>query len=179
MKTVGIIGSSVLGLVLVAGGINWYTVNKTATKMENSLEAKLESNKNELSSYSTKVQEIAQIAKLSIDSQQKLMKIANETRYGGAGNNVAQVINENNIPMDLQTLNEFTTIVRTERDRYRNVQNELRDQVRQYKDLWASPINAMMLHPQIDLKQFELVINQYTDNAYKTKRAEAIDLKLN
>lgn len=178
MKTVGLVGGGVLGIILLSLLLTWYSVNKTATMLENGLDAKLESNKNELSAYTTKVQEIAQVAKLSVNAQQKLMQIANESRYGKDGNNVAQLITENNIPMDMSVVNQFADIVRSERDRFRNVQNEMADQVRQYKDLWASPINAMLLHPKIDLSKFELVINNYTSKAYETKRAEALEFKI-
>lgn len=178
MKTVALISSGVVGIVALATIITWYGVNKDATLAENGLEAKYTANQNEMASYTNKVTELAQVAKLSTDAQTKLMQIANESRYGKQGNSVAMMITEQNIPMDISVVKQFAVVVSAERDRFREAQTELTDKIRNYKDLWASPINAMLLHKQVNLTKYDIIINGYTAKAYETKRAEALEFKL-
>lgn len=181
MKNVPIIGGVILFIILLSGVLSWYSLDKTATMHENALEAKYANNQNEMASYNDKVSQLVQVAKFSVDAQQKLMKLANESRYGINGNSVAQLINENNIPMDMNTVNQLTLIISSERDRFRNAQTEITDMVNQYKNLWASPINRLLLsgHKQVDLKKYDLVIDSRTEKAFETKRAEPLNLNLN
>lgn len=148
---------------------------------EETLIAKRDDNKNVMAAYSTMIKEIAQAFKLSMNAQANLIKIANEARYGEGGSKAAlQFIQEQNPNADPQLLNKMTQVIESERSRFRNAQTEMLDIKRGYKTELAMPVSGFFMrlagYPKIDFKDFEVIINDYTEEAYKSGKAEAIDL---
>lgn len=171
---------AVVGGAIFAIGSYFSYANQGAT-IENTLDAKYEDNKNVMAGFSTKVKEIAQAAKLGVDAQAKLIEMANKSRYGADGSKATmQFIQEQNPNVDPSLYRTLQQVIESERTRFTNAQTEMLDIRRTYKTMLDKPYSGFWLHlagyPKVDLKKYEIVINDYTNAAFTTHRAEAIDL---
>lgn len=169
-----------LFVVFVVG--NYFNYANLGATTENLLITKRDDNKNVMAGYSTKVKEIAQAARLGVDAQAKLIELANESRYGGDGSKAAiSFIQEQNPTADTQLYKQLQQVIEAERTRFTNAQTEMLDIRNQYKTMTDKPYSKFWLsiagYPKINFKDFDVIINDYTNTAFETKRAEAIDLK--
>lgn len=175
-----LVGSLALGAVAYTVSSYFHYANLGA-ETENTLITKQDDNKNVMASYSTKIKEIAQAAKLGVDAQTNLIKIANEARYGeGSSKAVMQWIQEQNPNIDTTLYQKLQQVIDAERTRFANEQTTMLDIRRTYKVMLDKPYSGFWLnvagYPKINFKDFDVVINDYTETAYQTKKAESIDL---
>ncbi len=169
-----------LSIVFVVG--NYFNYANLGATTENLLITKRDDNKNVMAGYSTKVKEIAQAAKLGVDAQAKLIQLANESRYGDDGSKAAiQFLQEQNPTADTQLYKQLQQVIESERTRFTNAQTEMLDIRNQYKTMIDKPYSGFWLgiagYPKIKFQDFDVIINDYTNTAFETKRAEAIDLQ--
>lgn len=169
-----------LSIIFIVG--NYFNYANLGATTENMLITKRDDNKNVMAGYSTKVREIAQAAKLGVDAQTKLIKLANESRYGENGSQATiQFLQEQNPTVDTQLYKQLQQVIEAERTRFTNAQTEMLDIRNQYKTMLDKPYSKFWLtfagYPKINFSDFDIIINNYTENAYTTKRAEAIDLQ--
>lgn len=183
----GAIGLILAFLLIVFGGAlffgitTYFSFANKGIAIENTLDAKYEDNKNVMAGFSTKVKEIAQVAKMSADAQGKLIELANKSRYGEEGSKSAMTfIQEQNPNLDTELYKNLQQVIEAERTRFTNAQTEMLDIKRTYKTMLDQPYSGFWLNlaglPKINLSKFEIVINDYTDKSFTTKRAEAIEL---
>lgn len=173
-------------LVLIVGAVGFFVTNyfsyaNTGARLENALQAKQDENKVIMGNFSTSIKEIAQTARMSVDAQTKLIEMANQSRYGQDGSKATmQFFQEQNPTADVTIYNRLAQTIQSERTRFEESQKEMRDQSRAYKTLVDQPYSGFWLrlagYPKINFKDFDVVTNDYTDQAFKTKHAEAIDL---
>lgn len=173
-------------LVLVFGSISfglmsYFSYANMGAEYENGLAAKLEANKASLGSYSTRVVESAQIANMGTDAQMKIIKAANEARYGATGSGaVVQMIQEQNPQADISMLKRVQEVVEAGRVQYEREQKEIADQVGTYKLVLDKPYSGFWLRlagfPKVPLSTYKVVTNKYTNSAYETGEAEAINM---
>lgn len=169
------------GGAVVFGVSTYFSYANQGATIENQLETKRDDNKNVMANFSTSVKEIAQTARMSTDAQGKLIELANKSRYGDGGSKATiQFFQEQNPTADVSVYNKLAQLIESERTRFESSQREMLDIRRTYKTMLDKPYSGFWLRlagfPKLDLKDFDIVINDYTDQAFKTKRAEAIDL---
>jgi len=170
-----------LGGSLLFGITTYFSFANKGIAIENTLDAKYEDNKNVMAGFSTKVKEIAQVAKMSADAQGKLIELANKSRYGEEGSRAAfQFFQEQNPNVDTTLFRNLQQVIESERTRFSVAQTEMLDIKRSYKTMLDQPYSGFWLKlaglPKTNLDKYTIVINDYTNSAFETKRAEAIDL---
>lgn len=171
----------IVGGFLVFGISTYFSYANQGATVENTLDAKYDDNKNVMAGFSTKVKEIAQAAKLGTDAQAKLIETANKSRYGADGSKATmQFIQEQNPNIDPSLYKQLQQVIEAERTRFTQSQTEMLDIRRSYKTMLDKPYSGFWLRlagfPKVDLKKYEIVINDYTNDAFTTHRAESIDL---
>ena len=169
------------GGAIVFGISSYFSYANYGATAENQLETKRDDNKNVMANFSTSVKEVAQTARMSMDAQTKLIEMANKSRYGDEGSKATmQFFQEQNPTADVSLYNKLAQLIESERTRFENSQREMLDIRRSYKTALDKPYSGFWLrlagYPKLNLKDFDIVINDYTDKAFTTKRAEAIDL---
>lgn len=173
-------------MVVLVGGVifgvtTYFNFANKGIAIENTLDAKYEDNKNVMAGFSTKVKEIAQVANMSATAQGKLIELANKSRYGADGSKATmQFFQEQNPNIDSTLFRNLQQVIESERTRFSNAQTEMLDIKRTYKTMLDQPYSGFWLRlaglPKTNLDKYTIVINDYTNAAFETKRAEAIDL---
>lgn len=184
-KQSGVVGIAILVVLFMTIGYvitSYFSYANRGAIMENNLITKQDDNKNTMATYSNKIQEIAKAAKLGVEAQQKLITMANNARYGTDGSKaVMQWIQEQNPNVDTQLYKKLQDTIDSERTRFETEQRIMLDIRKTYQIELDKPYSGFWLklagYPKVNLENFEVVINNYTDQAYRTKRAEAIDLQ--
>ena len=91
-----------------------------------------------------------------------------------------QFIQEQNPNIDPSLYKQLQQVIEAERTRFTQSQTEMLDIRRSYKTMLDKPYSGFWLRlagfPKVDLKKYEIVINDYTNDAFTTHRAESIDL---
>lgn len=156
-------------VVLVAQYVSAYNYGNQA---EQGLEAQYKVNQNTLAQYVQKVQEAAQVpAQYSADLT-KLMTDVMGGRYGAEGSKATwQWIKEQNPSLDPKLYEKIQQIVEAGRDEFKVNQNKLTDLQRQYQTNLGYLVRGMFLriagYPKVDLKKYDPITNDYTQDAYK------------
>jgi ABC-type cobalamin/Fe3+-siderophores transport system ATPase subunit len=130
------------------------------------------------SNISNVIVEIARAAKLGMDAQTNLIKVANESRYGDDGvKGVINMITEQNPSINGELAVKLQQVIESERTRYKNSQSKMLDIKRSYLTLLQSMPSSHFLKgfPKIDLKQFDVITNDYTQKAYSSGKSEAVE----
>lgn len=172
------------GVVLVTLYVvfSYFHYANTAVSFESLLKGVKENNKNVSAGYTTKVVEMTRVAKLGITAQQELIKIANQSRYGESGASaVTQFITEQNPNADIKMLQNVQDVVNSGRTDFQNEQKKMLDVKTQYTRLLEQPYSKFWLaqagYPKINLDDFKPIINDYTEKAYQTGKAEALNFE--
>lgn len=150
----------------------------SAVSIENTLIAQRDDNKNQMANMSNVIVEIARAAKLGMDAQTNLIKVANESRYGDDGvKGVVNMITEQNPSINGELAVKLQQVIESERTRYKNSQSKMLDIKRSYLTLLQSMPSSHFLKgfPKIDLKQFDVITNDYTQKAYSSGKSEAVE----
>lgn len=181
----GFVGLVILG-VIAALAIFFVTqyfhyANRGAV-VENLLVTKRDDNKNVMATFSNKIVEIAQAAKMTYKAQADLIKAANEARYSKEGSKATvQMFQEQNPTADPALARKLQDVIDIERTRYENAQREMLDIRNTFKTELAMPYSGFWLrlagYPHINFADFDVIVNNYTENAYQTKKAEAINFQ--
>lgn len=183
-KMLIIVGGIVLALVLLLGTIVGYgfSVNNQANKFEKALVAEKENNKNILSNYGKKVAEAAQVPDMQRDDFIKVVSAQMQGRYGESGSKASfQWIQEHNITLDTSVYTKLQQIIEAGRNEFRNGQTKLISVRQSYETVLGSAprgfFMGMIGYPKINLKDFDIVTDNRTEQAFETKREESLKLR--
>ena len=171
---------SIIGVALIfaisifAGYVN--AVNYGAAT-ESAIKAQYTQNQNVLGQYTQKVQEVAQVPGMMRDDLDKITKDAIQGRYGDNGSKaVFQMIKEQNPNLDSKAYLKIQQIIEAGRDDFKNEQTKLIDLKRNYETNLNYFMKGMFLHmagyPKINLDDYKVITNTYTDNAFKAGKEE-------
>lgn len=177
--SVNLIVSIVIVLTLLFSGCGLVITRNDFVSQETGLEAQYQENQNSYASYFNKLKETAQIPEVYANDLNKLYKNVMTNRYGENGSSaVMQFIQESNPNLDVSLYKQVQQVIEAGRDKFESDQKTLLDKRRQYQtDLNTFPasiIAKLFGFPTIDLKKFDPVINQETENAFKTKNDKPI-----
>lgn len=175
---------AVASIILVAAVLVIYVigVNNYAVKAETAIEAQYKDNQNILSNYGKKVAETAQVPAMYRDDFGKVVSEAISARYGESGSKAAfQWLQEAKIDYDASIYKQIQQVIESGRNEFAVGQRTLLDRKRVYEaELGTFPkglILGLLGFPKKDLSKMDIVTDARTEQAFETKKEEAIKLR--
>lgn len=176
---------SIIAVIVAIGailGLSYVSAYNAGNRMEAGIKATYENNQNILAQYSNAVAEAAQVPAMQRDDLSKVITDALNARYGENGAQaVFQAIQEQNPQIDSAVYTKIQQIIQAGRKDFETGQTRLVDQKRIYEtalgSFWKGTWMRVAGYPKIDLSDYAVVTNARTDEAFSTKREEAIQLR--
>lgn len=178
-----LIGSLIAVLALIGICVLGYTsAYSVGNRLEASIKATYEDNQNILSNYGKSIAEAAQIPAMQRDDQIAVIEAALNARYGEDGTQAMfQMISEQNPNLDSAVYTKIQQIIQAGRKDFEIGQRKIIDQKRTYEtalgSLWTGFWLKIAGFPRIDLADYAIVTDARTDEAFRTKQEEAIQLR--
>lgn len=181
MKTL-ITTGILIGGIAAASIVSYVSAYNTGNRLERTIEASYEDNKNVLAQYSNRIGEAAQIPAMQRDDLTQVVTAALDARYGEEGSQAMfQFIQEQNPNIDSTVYVELQRIINAGREDFRVAQTRLIDQKRVYETalgtFWGGTWMSIAGYPSIDLDEFQIVTNARTEDAFETGLEESIKLR--
>lgn len=181
MKT-GLIAAIVLGAFVGTGAVSYISAYNTANRMERSIVATDENNRNILAQYGNRVAEAAQVPAMQRDDLTAVVTAALEGRYGEDGSQaVFQWIQEQNPQIDSTVYVQLQRMIEAGRIEFAAAQTKLVDQKRIYEtslgSFWQGTWMSVAGYPRIDLDEYQIVSTARADAAFETGIEEPMQLR--
>lgn len=165
-----------LTLVSIVGIYNY------GNQQEQLIVARYKASETQLTQFTEKVMEEAQIPDMYADKLQAVAKTAIQARYGEDGSKaMLQMIHEQNPTLDASVYIRIQNDIAAGRDDFTRTQNDLNDATRQYKtalgSFWTGTWLRIQGYPRIDLAKYDIVTSVRTDRIFDSKHDEVINLK--
>ena len=181
MKGLLIGGAVILGLVAMLA-FSYVSAYNTANRLETGIKAAWTDNQNVLAQYSNRVAEAAQIPAMQRDDLKEVVTAALDARYGEDGSRAMfQCIQEQNPTIDSTVYVQLQRIIESGRTDFQVAQTRLIDQKRVYEtalgSFWQGTMMRVAGFPRVDLDTYNIVINDRTEDAFKTGKEAPIQLR--
>jgi hypothetical protein len=181
MKT-GLIAAIVLGAFVGTGAVSYISAYNTANRMERSIVATDENNRNILAQYGNRVAEAAQVPAMQRDDLTAVVTAALEGRYGKDGSRaVFQFIQEQNPQIDSTVYVQLQRMIEAGRIEFAAAQTKLVDQKRIYEtslgSFWQGTWMSVAGYPRIDLDEYQIVSTARADEAFETGIEQPMQLR--
>lgn len=173
---IGLVAALLTIVMVVVGAMN------EGNRLENNIIAQYEENKNSLSTLSNSVMEAAQVPEMAKNDLKEVVEAAMQGRYGDAGSKAyVQAITEA-YPgqIDPSLYVRIQNMIESGRRDFSAEQKKLIEKTRIYKTRLGTVPGGMIMklvgYPKINFKDYEIVISDYTNDAFTTKRDKGIQL---
>lgn len=170
-------------LVAVFGFIQFANAKAAGARMERQIEATYRNNQNVLSSYTTRIREMAQVPEMMTDDLREVVEGALSARYGDDGSQaVFQWISEN-YPgrVDSALYTRIQAAIEAGRIEFRNEQTLLLDQKRVYQTqldyLWNGFWLRLAGFPRINLDEYDVIVAGDVQEQFDSGEETEIDLR--
>ncbi len=185
MKTLHMI---LLALVLVIVGTgaflfaSYRDAHNTGNAFDQAVIAASDETRSVLSAYATTIQEAAQVPDMQRDDLIAVVTAALDARYGENGTQAMfQAIQEQNPQINSEVYTELQRIIRAGRADFALAQKKLIDVKRAYQTALGSFWQGMWMriagYPKINLAEYEIITDDRTEEAFRTKREAPIQLR--
>lgn len=179
-----------LGLILIATlvvfGIGYagcaLSFRSDCVAAEAGIKAQYKQNQNNYDNMWKKFKEMAQVPEMYVEDLQKVYDSAIGKRYGENGSQAAfQFIREHNPNFSDALYTKLQSAIEAGRNGFEADQKQLIDKKRQYEVLLGGTkalfVGFWFGFPRIDLDQFDIVTSDETQDVFKRKTSDEIDLR--
>lgn len=177
----------VIGLVavlaLLFGGLftTYVQYHDLGVQYETKLDATWKENKVVLNTYTTKVQEVAQVPGMYKKDLMQVVEATFQGRYGKDGSKaVFQFIQEKNMNLDPQMYRQIQQVIESGRNDFKTSQTTLIDVKRSYEQqlgkFWSGMWMKFAGYPKVDLNKYQIVVLEDVDAKFESGKDSVIKL---
>jgi hypothetical protein len=180
-KTLLVIMLGFISIILLAAIVvfaSYVSDNNYGASVEAELKAARDDNKNILAQYQQKILEATQVPEMYKNDFKEVLSSAMTGRYGPDGSKATmQWIQENNLKFDSSMYNKLQDMIAAGRKDFEKGQTRMIDIRRGYETqlgyFWRGTFLRMAGFPKLDLKEYEPVITQRTEDTFKNNKEDA------
>ena len=156
-------------------------INNTWVDLEESIKTQYKQNQNIYTEMFRQITQVAQVPQQYAKDLENVYKSSLKTRYGEEGSKaIFQMITEQNPNLDPSLYKQVQQVIESGETKFAAEQTMFLDKKRIYEsDLKKFPnvlIARVLGFPKIDMKEYDIVTSSQTDNSFKTKKAEPLDV---
>lgn len=172
----------VLGVIFGGLFATYVKYHNLGVQYEQKLEATWQENKVVLSTYTTKVQEVAQVPSMYKDDLSGIIEKTFQGRYGKDGSKaVFQFIQENNLNLDPQLYRQIQQVMEAGSNDFQTSQKQLIDVKRTYETqlgmFWSGMWMSFAGYPKVDLAKYKIVVVDDVGSKFESGKDSVIKLK--
>lgn len=181
-KAIALVAAGIIAVItmyLVGTAIHYHNLG---VGYETKLEAVWQENKVTLNTYTTKVQEVAQVPDMYRDDLQKVIQSTFQGRYGADGSKaVFQFIREQNMNLDPTMYRTIQQVMESGRNEFQMSQKVLIDTKaayeRQLKYFWSGLWFRLLGYPKIDMTKYKIITLDSVEAKFTSGKDEVIKLR--
>lgn len=170
-------------VVLILGVVGSYIkYANLGNKYEANAEKFHKNTQNVLSATTLKIREVASVPKMYENSLKNLIDATFKGRYGADGSKATmQWIQEQNLQVDSTMFSKIQSVIESGRDEFKLAQDRKNEYCTDYEilrgNVWSGFWLGVAGYPKKDITDIcTLVTDAETEEAFKTKKIQAIDL---
>jgi len=173
----------VAALLLLVGGLftTYVQYHNVGVQYETKLDATWQENKVTLNTYTTKVQETAQVPGMYKKDLLQVVEATFNGRYGEDGSKgVVQFIQEKNMNLDPLMYRQIQQVIESGRNEFNTSQKTLVDVKRSYEQqlgmFWSGTWLKIAGYPKVDLNKYKIVVLDNVDVKFESGKDSVIKL---
>lgn len=174
----------ILAAVAIIGsffGLSFVKYYNAGVGYERQVKMVYDDNKVILNSYTTKVQEVAQVPSMYKKDLQDVIQGTFEGRYGENGSQaVFQMIQEQNLNLDPTMYQQIQQVMESGRNEFKTSQRQLVDVTQNYQAsldyLWSGFWLNLAGYPKINLNDYKILTTDEVESKFKSGKDEVVKL---
>lgn len=180
-KTIFLASLGVVGVLLLFFVTALFSFRTKAVNLEETIKAQYTQNQNSYDNLWKKFKEISQVTDRYASDLKELYANAMTGRYGEDGSRAMfQWLHEQNPTLSSETYVKLQSVVEAGRNSFESDQKQLIAKKEQYAKLLRSNsalvLNVILGFPKINLDEYSIVTSGQTENVFKEKKADEINL---
>lgn len=169
----------VVGLLIGGLFTTYVQYHNLGVQYETKLDATWKENKVVLNTYTTKVQEVAQVPGMYKKDLLQVVEATFQGRYGKDGSKaVFQFIQEKNMSLDPQMYRQIQQVIESGRNDFQTSQKTLIDVRRSYETqlgmFWSGLWLKVAGYPKIDLDKYKIVVLDDVESKFESGKDAVI-----
>lgn len=181
-NTMAAIFGLVVSILIVFCGVATYVkYHNIGVTYEQRIKAVYDDNRVVLNSYTTKVQEVAQVPDIYKNDLKEIVEGTFQGRYGENGSKaVFQMIQEQNLSLDPSMYRQIQQVMESGRNEFKTSQKQLVDVTNNYEAslnyAWSGLWLKITGFPKINLADYKVIVTDDVNNKFVSGKDEVIKL---